>query len=91
MIFVMMIDPVFFFIRLLGLEKLDAQIVEWMNRYNVTADTWVLPPKPAMYLSLVPQEKIYYYLAGEEVRVLIIDNKTQAHSFALFPGPASRQ
>ncbi len=51
----------------LGLEKLDAQIVEWMNRYNVTADTWVLPPKPAMYLSLVPQEKIYYYLAGEEV------------------------
>jgi hypothetical protein len=44
-----------------GMEKLDAQIVEWMNRYRVTADTWVLPPKPAMYLRLVPEEKVYYY------------------------------
>ncbi len=37
------------------MEKLDAQIVEWMNRYRATADTWVLPPKPAMYLRLVSQ------------------------------------
>ena len=43
------------------MEKLDAQIVEWMNRYRVSADTWLLPPKPAMYLRLVPEEKVYYY------------------------------
>lgn len=49
-----------------GMEKLDAQIVEWMNRYRTTADTWILPPKPATYLRLVPAEKVYYYLAGEE-------------------------
>ncbi len=36
-----------------GMEKLDAQIVEWMNRHRSSADTWILPPKPAMYLRLV--------------------------------------
>ena len=49
-----------------GMEKLDAQIVEWMDRYRAKADTWVLPPKPAMYLRLVPEEKVYYYKAGPE-------------------------
>jgi hypothetical protein len=44
-----------------GMEKLDAQIVEWTNRYRVSMDTWLLPPKPAMYLRLVPEEKVYYY------------------------------
>ena len=28
-----------------GLEKLDAQIVEWMNVHRTSADPWVLPPK----------------------------------------------
>jgi len=49
-----------------GMEKLDSQIVEWMNRYRTTADTWILPPKPATYLRLVPAEKVYHYLAGPE-------------------------
>lgn len=49
-----------------GMEKLDASIVEWMNNYRASADTWILPPKPAMYLRLVPEEKTYYYKAGPE-------------------------
>jgi hypothetical protein len=49
-----------------GLEKLDSQIVEWMNVHRTSADTWVLPPKVASYLRLVPAEKVYYYLAGQE-------------------------
>lgn len=48
-----------------GMEKLDAQIVEWMDRYRSSADTWLLPPKPATYLRLVPAEKVYQYLAGD--------------------------
>ena len=44
-----------------GLEKLDAQIVEWMALNKTSADTWILPPKPAMYLRLVPSEKTMYY------------------------------
>lgn len=50
----------------MGLEKLDAQITDWMNRYRSSADTWILPPKPAMYLSMVPAEKVYYYLGGDK-------------------------
>jgi len=49
-----------------GLEKLDAQIIEWMNLHRTSADTWVLPPKVASYLRLVPAEKVYYYTAGQE-------------------------
>lgn len=49
-----------------GMEKLDAQIVEWMNRYRAEADTWILPPKLTIYLRLVPTEKTDYYIAGEE-------------------------
>lgn len=49
-----------------GMEKLDAQIVEWMNRYRAEADTWILPPKLTIYLRLVPTEKTDYYVAGEE-------------------------
>ena len=49
-----------------GMQKLDAQIVEWMNNYNATADTWVIPPKPAIYLRLVPEENTMYYKAGEK-------------------------
>lgn len=49
-----------------GLEKLDAQIIEWMNVHRTSADTWVLPPKVASYLRLVPAEKVYYYMAGQE-------------------------
>jgi hypothetical protein len=48
------------------MEKLDAQIIEWMADHRTDADTWVLPPKPAMYLRLVPEEKVYYYKAGQE-------------------------
>ena len=48
------------------MEKLDAQIVEWMNRYRATADTWVLPPKKALYLRLVPAETVSQNLAGAE-------------------------
>jgi len=36
-----------------GMEKLDAQIVEWMDRYRSSADTWLLPVKPATYLRCV--------------------------------------
>jgi len=43
------------------MEKLDAQIVEWMADHKTSADTWLLPPKPAMFLRLVPEEKVYYY------------------------------
>lgn len=49
-----------------GLEKLDAQIVEWMNVHRTSADTWVLPPKVATYLRLVPVEKTHYDIAGPE-------------------------
>jgi hypothetical protein len=48
-----------------GMEKLDAQIVEWMNRYRGDADTWILPPKMTIYLRLVPAEKTDYYIAGQ--------------------------
>lgn len=48
-----------------GMEKLDAQIVEWMNNYRASADTWILPPKPAIYLRLVPEEKTMFYKAGQ--------------------------
>ena len=48
------------------MEKLDAQIIEWMADHKTSADTWVLPPKPAMYLRLVPEEKTMYYKAGPE-------------------------
>jgi len=37
-----------------------------MNVHRTSADTWVLPPKVASYLRLVPAEKVHYYLAGQE-------------------------
>jgi hypothetical protein len=48
-----------------GMQKLDSQIIEWMDRYRASADTWLLPPKLAMYLRLVPAENTYYYLRGQ--------------------------
>ncbi len=47
-----------------GLDLLDAQLTERMNRFRGQADMWVFPPKIAMYLTIVPAEKTDYYLAG---------------------------
>lgn len=47
-----------------GMEKLDAHLVELMNLYDGVADTWLLTPKTAVYLRLVPSHKTDYYLAG---------------------------
>ena len=47
-----------------GMEKLDAQIVEWMDLYDGVADSWLLTPKTAVYLRLVPSHKTDYNIAG---------------------------
>jgi hypothetical protein len=49
-----------------GMEKLDADIVEDMNRYKGRADMWILPTRLSVYLRLVRSEKTDYYLAGSQ-------------------------
>ena len=47
-----------------GLDLLDAQLTEDLNRFRGEADMWIFPPKIQMYLQVVPEEKTDYRLAG---------------------------
>jgi len=47
-----------------GLEKLDAEVVEWMNAHRGKANMWIFPPAVMVYLKTTPPEKTEYWLAG---------------------------
>ena len=47
-----------------GIEVLDAELTETMNRYRATADIWIFPPKIRMYLEIAPDSRTDYSVAG---------------------------
>jgi hypothetical protein len=52
-----------------GLETLDVMVNEALENYNDIRDkqmVWILPPDVMNYASVVPPERTYFYLGGQE-------------------------
>ena len=47
-----------------GLDYAVEQSKALMMRYNVEADTLIIPPELALYMSLVPEQRKTYYIGG---------------------------
>lgn len=47
-----------------GLDYAVEQSKALMMRYNVDADTLIIPPELALYMSLVPEQRKTYYIGG---------------------------
>ena len=47
-----------------GLDYAVEQSKALMMRYNVEADTMIIPPELALYMSLVPEQRKTYYIGG---------------------------
>ena len=47
-----------------GMYLLDAELKDMMKYKNVTPDTWILPSKMSIYLTMVPSNEVNYSEAG---------------------------
>ncbi len=52
-----------------GMYLLDAELKDMMKYKNVTPDTWILPSKMSIYLTMVPSNEVSYTEAGNSVAV----------------------
>lgn len=49
-----------------GLELLDTRITDEMNRWRGEADTWIIHPDIANFLTQIPTEKTDFFIAGAQ-------------------------
>jgi len=52
-----------------GMYLLDAELKDMMKYKNVTPDTWILPSKMSIYLTMVPSNEVSYSDAGNSSAV----------------------
>ncbi|MAD25160.1 MAG: hypothetical protein CMO44_13405 [Verrucomicrobiales bacterium] len=52
-----------------GMYLLDAELKDMMKYKNVSPDTWILPSKMSIYLTMVPSNEVSYSDAGNSLAV----------------------
>jgi len=52
-----------------GMYLLDAELKDMMKYKNVTPDTWILPSKMSIYLTMVPSNEVSYEKSGSSTAV----------------------
>ena len=52
-----------------GMYLLDAELKDMMKYKNVTPDTWILPSKMSIYLTMVPSNEVSYEKSGSSLAV----------------------
>lgn len=60
-----------------GWLMLDADLSDSMNRQGVHADTWIVPPRMAMYATIAQPAETEYYRAGPAARRNLAENGSE--------------
>jgi hypothetical protein len=61
-----------------GFEKMDAMATESIRHARGNADTWLLTPAMKIYLSLVPEEKTDYNIAGSRGPERVVNSNSDS-------------